>query len=100
MPSNAYVWSRENLHDTTRIPRLPSEYAIRKTASPDAGLPSSIVSVRVAGNGKSNTGSHLTSPVTSYVPLAQTVCVELHVVHVPPPSVELFDPGPPPGATT
>src|SRR5437899_1856009 len=56
------------------------------------------MSVAPGGSPLPGSRSHRTSPVTSYVPVVQPP-PELHVVQIPPPVVEPFDPGPPPGAT-
>src|SRR5713226_3931888 len=101
MPSNILGGAVAPVQLTTRIPRFPSEYSIRSTTSPVLGTPSSIKSIRAGPPpGGKGAGSHLTRPVTSYVPFTHTVPAGLHVFQVPPPVTALFVPSPdPPGAT-
>src|SRR5206468_647249 len=61
----------------------PLEYAMRSTARP-ANVP--------------GVCSHLTSPVTLYLPLEHTVPAALHAVQLPPPVASLDVPRPPAGA--
>src|SRR5712691_1505965 len=83
---------------TTRMPWLPSEYSIRRTASPSlSGSEGSMKSV--GGLALPSPFSHLTSPVTSYVPLPVGTLLELKVCQVPPPVAALEVPSPPAGAT-
>src|SRR5260370_1317509 len=79
---------------------------MRSTASPVLGTPSSIKSIRgmLGFPGGKGARSHLTRPVTSYVPLTPLTHGELaggtHVPQVPPPVTALLGPPPgPPGAT-
>src|SRR5712692_5563635 len=80
------------------MPWRPSEYSIRRTASPSlAGCEATMKSV--GGLALPSPSSHLTSPVTSYVPLPVGTLLELKVCQVPPPVAALEVPSPPAGAT-
>src|SRR6266446_304966 len=84
---------------TTRMPWLPSEYSIRRIASPSCcGSEGSMRSIS-GRTALPSPASHLTSPVTSYVPLPVGTLLELKVCQVPPPVAALDVPSPPAGAT-
>src|SRR6266542_1017936 len=74
---------------------------MRRIASPVLRVPSPIKSIRGGGPpGSKGARSHLTRPVTSYVPPpVDVVPSEANVCHVPPPVAAPDVPPPPPGAT-
>src|SRR5436309_15358560 len=77
---------------TTRTPSSPSEYAIRRTATPARASAATPVTPSVnGGEGRlPGASTKLTNPVTSYVPLPAPKPV---VVHVPPPVTRCGRPG-------
>src|SRR2546427_11435572 len=73
---------------------------MRSPASPVLRTPASFKSSRGGGPPGSNGAlSHLTRPVTSYVPVAVATPAALYVVQLPPPVPAPEVPAPPPGAT-